>query len=175
MYKASYFGYFLVFMLLFGCNSCNESKDISYDPDLVKKQLEQSNKRNALREKKEIHDYIKKNNLVTTSTGTGLEYHLREQGQGPTGKLDQMATIHYSIYLLNDTLLYTSLDRDPPRFKIGQAPVETGLHEAVQLLRVGDKAALFLPSHLAHGAFGDQKKVPPQTPLRYEIELIRLE
>ena len=161
-------------LMLLNCGSCSDQKPVNYSLGEIKKQAEEDSKRNAKREKKEIERYAKKHNWETQSTGTGLLYKIDSLGQGSKAQNDQVASIHYSIYFLNDSLCYTSLNKEPAIFQIGKTTVETGLHEAIQLMRVGDKANFLLPSHLAHGTFGDHKKIPPQTPLRYDIELLSL-
>jgi FKBP-type peptidyl-prolyl cis-trans isomerase len=57
---------------------------------------------------------------------------------------------------------------------IGKDNIESGLHEALQLMRIGDKMRFILPSHLAHGLIGDQTKIPPRASVIYEIELLEL-
>jgi FKBP-type peptidyl-prolyl cis-trans isomerase len=52
--------------------------------------------------------------------------------------------------------------------------VENGLHEAIQYLRVGDKAKIILPSYLAHGLTGDSDKIPPMASVLYDIELVEI-
>jgi FKBP-type peptidyl-prolyl cis-trans isomerase len=41
----------------------------------------------------------------------------------------------------------------------------------VKYLKHGDKALLLIPSHLAHGLLGDFKKIPPQMPIIYDVEI----
>ena len=50
--------------------------------------------------------------------------------------------------------------------------IEDGLHKAVLYLKSGDKAKILIPSHLAHGLLGDSKKIPPMSPIIYDIEII---
>jgi FKBP-type peptidyl-prolyl cis-trans isomerase len=52
--------------------------------------------------------------------------------------------------------------------------VESGLHEGVQMMHVGDKMRFILPSFRAHGLTGDNSKIPPLTSVVYEIELLGL-
>ena len=52
--------------------------------------------------------------------------------------------------------------------------VETGLHEGIKYMKVGEKAKMILPSHLAHGLIGDSKKIPPRSTIVYDIELLDL-
>ena len=49
--------------------------------------------------------------------------------------------------------------------------IESGIHKGVQYLKRGDKALLLVPSHLAHGLLGDYKKIPPQMPIVYDIQI----
>ena len=165
--------YFIIpcMLLLLTCGACQDKKPVNYDISKIKKEIERANKSNAKKEKDEISSYIQKKNWETTSTGTGLEYLIYENGKGEVAQMEQIATLHYSIYLLNDTLLYTSRDKKPAQFKIGRADVESGLQEAILFMRKGDKAKLLMPSHLAHGAFGDQKKNSTQNSfiIRYRV------
>jgi len=57
----------------------------------------------------------------------------------------------------------------------GMDNVESGLHEVILLMKVGDKAKVVLPSHLAFGLTGDSSKIPHSTPLVYDIQLIDLQ
>jgi FKBP-type peptidyl-prolyl cis-trans isomerase len=50
--------------------------------------------------------------------------------------------------------------------------IEDGLHKAVLFLKSGDKALILIPSHLAHGLMGDSKKIPPQSPILYDVEIL---
>ena len=57
-------------------------------------------------------------------------------------------------------------------FLVCRDEVESGLHEAIQYLKVGDKAKVIIPSHLAHGIAGDFEKIPPRSTIIYDIHLI---
>ena len=50
--------------------------------------------------------------------------------------------------------------------------IEDGIHKAVLFFKSGDKALVLIPSHLAHGLLGDSKKIPPQSPILYDIEIL---
>jgi len=55
---------------------------------------------------------------------------------------------------------------------VDKSSVETGLHEGVKLMHVGEKATMILPSHLAYGLIGDEKRIPPRASVLYELELL---
>ena len=49
---------------------------------------------------------------------------------------------------------------------------ESGLHEALKYLKVGDKAIIILPHFAAHGILGDMNKIPPLSTVVYDIEVL---
>ena len=61
------------------------------------------------------------------------------------------------------------------KYGIGKDNVESGIHEGITYLRVGDKAKLLIPSYLAHGLVGDKNKIPPRATLVVDLHLIRLQ
>jgi FKBP-type peptidyl-prolyl cis-trans isomerase len=98
---------------------------------------------------------------------------LMEEGKGDSAKVGQTAEVTYDIYLLDGKLCYTSKDT-VKSVKIGEDYVESGLHEGLQLMRVGDKMRFILPSHLANGLTGDQDKIGPRQSVMYEVKLVGL-
>jgi FKBP-type peptidyl-prolyl cis-trans isomerase len=59
-------------------------------------------------------------------------------------------------------------------FEVGKGGIENGLEEAILQLHLGDQAVIILPSHLAFGLLGDQKKIPQRATVIYEIDFIKL-
>ena len=57
---------------------------------------------------------------------------------------------------------------------MGYAEVESGLHEGVQLMRVGDKSRMIMPPHLAHGILGDGDCIPRRAIIIYDVELLNI-
>jgi FKBP-type peptidyl-prolyl cis-trans isomerase FkpA len=86
----------------------------------------------------------------------------------------QKAKVNYKISLLDGTICYSSDTTGAKEFTIEQDDVDSGLHEGIQYMHVGDKATLILPSHLAHGLVGDQSRIPPRASVMYELELLSL-
>ena len=58
--------------------------------------------------------------------------------------------------------------------ELGKAEVESGLEEGILLMKVGDKAKLVIPSHLAFGLLGDENKIPKRATLIYDVELVEI-
>ena len=57
-----------------------------------------------------------------------------------------MATVSYTISLLDGTLCYDSKTEGPKQFKVGKDIVESGVHQAVELMHAGDKGLFIIPS-----------------------------
>jgi FKBP-type peptidyl-prolyl cis-trans isomerase len=128
----------------------------------------------VVKENDEIDQYIVRHKWTMIKTGTGLRYMITKQGSGELAKPKQMAKVNYRISLLDGTECYTSDKTGPREFMIAQDDIESGLHEGIQYLHVGDKAFFILPSYLAHGLVGDENKIPAKASVVYEIELLSL-
>jgi len=166
-----------LFMVIFiGCNGCSEKKKTTGQTlEEIQKGMIESNKIKHQDETKRIHEYIKDKKWPMTETRTGLNYWVYEKGTGAQAKEGEVAVLSYSVELFDGTICYTKSIENPGRFLIGQDNVESGLHEAVQLLHAGDKARLILPSHLAFGFTGDFDKIPQDASLVYDVQLIAIE
>ncbi|WP_406684762.1 peptidylprolyl isomerase [Seonamhaeicola sp. MEBiC1930] len=123
---------------------------------------------------------------------SGLQYFVSKPGEGDKLPKNAKVMTHYAVYLENGKLLETSnletakllnalnerkLDSEgykPIKADIGpDAPMIPGFKEGLQQLRVGDKATLFLPYHLAYGEAGIEG-IPEKTNLIYEVEIIEI-
>ncbi len=160
---------------LLGCDGCRNSKDNTLAHQPTQEDLIAHNKAMHLEETQMVHDFIKDKKWPMTETGTGLNYWIYENGTGAKAELEMFATISYTVSNFDGVEIYKSEPANPGMFKIGMDNVESGLHEVIVLMKVGDKAKVVLPSHLAFGLTGDSSKIPHSTPLVYDIQLIDLQ
>lgn len=142
----------------------------------VKDTLQEWNKVNHAQEILDIEAYVKRhgwNNV--TSTGSGLYYVIYKKVDTNVVKAKPglIARINYTISLLNDTVCYTS-GGEPDEFVIGMDNVESGLHEGITYMRVGEKAKILMTSNMAAGLVGDYDQIPPQSSLIFDVELVEL-
>lgn len=137
--------------------------------------LIQENIKVTREEDRAIDLYVERHQWVMEKTGTGLRYMILEKGNGISAEKGMEATVEYEIRLLDNTLCYSSFEKGPRKFLIGKDNVESGIHEGITLLHVGDKARFILPSYLAHGLSGDNNKIPPRSSLLVDIKLLRLD
>ena len=165
---------FLLVNLFFA--ACNNDKSKPKLPDFESKnfqdKLVNANKIYVEKENDEIDQYIAHRGWNMTETGTGLRYMIVKNGTGELAKPDQHAKVNFKISLLDGTLCYSSDSTGAKEFLIEQDDVESGLHEGIQYMHVGDKAIMILPSHLAHGLIGDQSRIPPHASVMYELDLL---
>ncbi len=134
--------------------------------------LIEANKMYVKRETDEIDQYVNHHGWQMIKTGTGLRYMITSKGNGEQAKEGQRAKLNFKISLLDGTLCYSSDSTGAKEFTIGQDHVETGLHEGIQYLHVGDKATFILPSYLAYGLVGDGNKIPSKASVLYQVELL---
>ncbi|HZZ27714.1 MAG TPA: FKBP-type peptidyl-prolyl cis-trans isomerase [Pirellulales bacterium] len=102
---------------------------------------------------------------------SGLQYKVLQSGNGPTPGPNDMVSAHYKGTLLDGTLFDSSYDRGKPAtFPVNG--VIKGWTEALQLMKVGDKWQLFVPSELAYGERGRMPKIAPNSVLVFDVELL---
>lgn len=133
--------------------------------------------KNAEEGKKFLAANAKKPGIKTTKSG--LQYEIIRSGNGPTPTKADTVTTHYKGQLVNGKIFDgsyrgkapTAADQ-PISFPVGG--VIAGWTEALQLMKVGDKWRLFIPSNLAYGERGAGADIGPGATLIFEIELIAI-
>lgn len=162
------------FVLLCACGDSQKksAQEVNIKSKEFQDKLIDVNKMYVKQESDEIDQYVSHRNWQMTTTGTGLRYMITKKGEGEKALPDKFARVNYKVSLLDGTVCYSSDSTGARDFLVGQDNVESGLHEAIQLMNVGGKAIFILPSHLAHGLIGDENKIPPKSSVIYDIELL---
>lgn len=155
-----------------------------YFADIAK---EQSKAAEVQKEKVASYAALKAKAIKTTS---GLEYIITEKGSGKKPASGSTIYIHYAGFLEDGTLFDTSIEDvakqfgkfdaaraeakayQPIEFKAGKKDgLIPGFIEGVEQLSLGEKAVLFIPSHLAYGATGAGGVIPPNANIIFEIQI----
>jgi FKBP-type peptidyl-prolyl cis-trans isomerase len=114
------------------------------------------------------------NNEMKT-TLSGLKYQVLKQGTGTVSpKATDTVNVHYHGTLLNGTVFDSSVERGQPiSFPLNR--VIAGWTEGLQLMKVGDKFKFEIPPNLAYGANSPSPKIPPNSTLVFEVELLAIQ
>jgi len=105
---------------------------------------------------------------------SGLQYMVIKAGNGKQPKLTDTVTTHYHGTLIDGTVFDSSVERgEPATFSVGG--VIRGWTEALQLMKVGDKWRLFVPSELAYGPRSPSPEIGPNSVLVFDVELLNVE
>lgn len=106
-------------------------------------------------------------------TPSGLRYQIIQNGNGPKAEKGKQISVHYKGQLANGQVFDSSYQRkEPIDFTVGIGQVIKGWDEGLQLLSVGDKARLVIPSDLAYGSQGAGGVIPPDATLIFDVELM---
>jgi FKBP-type peptidyl-prolyl cis-trans isomerase len=106
-------------------------------------------------------------------TESGLRYQILQKGTGAKAEKGQTVSVHYKGQLPDGTVFDSSYKRKQPlEFPIGVGQVIAGWDEGIQLLNVGDKARLVIPSDLGYGSRGAGGVIPPDATLIFDVELM---
>lgn len=139
-----------------------------YFERLQEKQFE----KNIIEGKAFLEENKKKAGVITLESG--LQYSIVTEGKGAKPKATDTVTTHYHGTLIDGTVFDSSVERgEPASFPVGG--VIRGWVEALQLMPVGSKWKLFIPSDLAYGANPHPGgPIEPHTVLIFDIELISI-
>lgn len=123
-----------------------------------------------------ISTYVGNSGLKGKTTPSGMFYSIERQGDGPSAKdltASSKVVTHYHGTFLDGKVFDSSVDKKKPfDFKLGQ--VIAGWQEAIKLLNQGGKGTFIIPSHLAYGTKGFPGAIPPNSVLRFEVELLEI-
>ena len=171
--KINVLSFFLMGMLLSSCGPEQKTEKPEFNKNKVKQQFIKANQQVVVKENDEMDYYQKSHHMAFVKTTSGIRYFVYKPSvKGDSITDGDIITINYTISLLDGTECYSSKTEGIKEIKVGMENVEDGLHKAALYLKSGDKALILIPSHLAHGLLGDSKKIPPQSPILYDLEII---
>ena len=107
------------------------------------------------------------------TTPSGLQYEVITKGTGAQPTADDTVEVHYTGKLIDGTVFDSSVERGVPA-TFGVTQVIPGWVEALQLMKVGAKWRLFIPSQLAYGPQGAGNVIGPNATLIFDVELLKI-
>jgi FKBP-type peptidyl-prolyl cis-trans isomerase len=127
---------------------------------------------NSMENKQAENNFLAENSKKAgiNITGSGLQYEVLSEGMGPKPAANDTVRVHYEGALTNGMIFDSSYSSGEPT-EISLGEVISGWTEGLQLMNVGSKYRLVIPSELGYGPYGWQQ-IPPYSTLVFEIELI---
>jgi FKBP-type peptidyl-prolyl cis-trans isomerase FklB len=140
--------------------------------EVQQKALKEQGDKNLAEGKAFLTANAKKEGVKTLPSG--LQYKVLTEGKGKTPKKSDTVTVHYRGTFMNGTEFDSSISRgQPATFKVdGVIP---GWTEVLQLMKEGAKWQIFVPAELAYGERGMPPRIPPQSTLVFDVELISVQ
>lgn len=138
--------------------------------DLIVKQKKQATK-NLEEGKIFLAANAEKEGIVTTSSG--LQYKIIKPGSGAIPKLDDTVVTHYKGTLIDGREFDSSVKRNKPATFPVKGVIK-GWTEALQLMKVGAKWQLFIPSDIAYGSSKRSELIQANSTLIFELELLSI-
>ena len=119
---------------------------------------------------KEYQEIMRHKSGVVTLP-SGLQYEIIKEGKGAKPKATDKVRVHYHGTLINGVVFDSSVERgEPAEFPLNA--VIPGWTEILQLMPVGSKWRIVIPSELAYGSRGAGDVIRPNMTLIFEIELL---
>lgn len=170
-----YFFYLIFFSLtLFSCreskkeqeatgNTWNDSASVGFNKDRIQE------------EELQIKLFLSHHSEIQAqTTGTGLRYQIVKKSNGINVQPGDSVEVSLKISLLNGSICYQTDSSDIDLFLVDKSSIESGIQEGIKYMKEGEKAIFILPSNLAHGLLGDFEKIPPMSPIKVDVELIKV-
>jgi len=159
-----------------------DGNELKLTPDDVQQavaayQQQMMEKRLALAEKNReaadtfLEENAKRSDVVVLDSG--VQYEVVEKGTGDKPTETDIVLVHYRGYLLDGSEFDSSFSRgEPTELEIAQ--VIPGWQQTLQLMKVGAKWKVWIPSDLAYGLRGAGSKIGPNQMLHFDIELLKI-
>lgn len=143
--------------------------DMRKTQELKQQQLAEANK-------KEGDEFLAANKTKegVTTLPDGLQYRILQEGTGPKPAATDAVTVNYRGTLVNGTEFDSSYKRGQPA-SFNVTGIIKGWTEALELIPVGSKWQLFVPSDLAYGPSSRPPVIGPNSTLVFEVELVAIQ
>ncbi|MFL9814944.1 FKBP-type peptidyl-prolyl cis-trans isomerase [Stutzerimonas sp. VN223-3] len=141
----------------------------SYLQTRAEERMVEMNKEAVAAGKKFLEENAKREGVKTTESG--LQYEVIKEADGAQPGPDDVVTVHYEGSLTDGTVFDSSIKRGTP-IDLPVSGVIPGWVEGLQLMHVGEKYKLYIPSELAYGEQSPSPLIPANSVLVFDLELL---
>jgi FKBP-type peptidyl-prolyl cis-trans isomerase FklB len=118
-----------------------------------------------------LAENAKRKDVTVTESGLQYEVMVAAADGQPVPEASDTVRVHYHGTLIDGTVFDSSVERgEPAQFPV--TGVIRGWVEALQMMKVGDKWKLYIPAELAYGARSPSPRIPANSALVFEVELL---
>lgn len=135
----------------------------------AEEKMAETNREAVAAGKKYLEENAKREGVKTTESG--LQYEVLKKAEGPKPVAKDVVTVHYEGSLTDGTVFDSSIKRGTP-IDLPVGGVIPGWVEGLQLMSVGEKYKLYIPSELAYGEQSPSPLIPANSVLVFELELL---
>jgi FKBP-type peptidyl-prolyl cis-trans isomerase FkpA len=169
-------------------DSANKAEKVIMKPKLFKKQLAEleneltKNKDQLAKDDKIIAAYLAKNNIQAQKTKWGVYVAVQNEGTGEKINFNSVVMVNYTGKTLDSSIVFDSntdpkfQHTQPYEVKIWELGAATsvipGWTDALQQLKKGAKATIYIPSSLAYGPSGNGREIKPNENLIFDMEIL---
>ena len=117
---------------------------------------------------------IEKKFVGFEKTAEGIYFGIKSEGSGVKCGANKEVAVHYTGYLLNDSVFDSSEGRAPLEFVAGAGQMIPGFDVMVQDMRLGEKRTIVLPPSMAYGSAGAAGVIPGNAYIVFDVELTNI-
>ena len=143
--------------------------------EILQEFMIQENDKEAIKNLEEGYSFLLENSQKkgVQETDSGLQYLILKEGYGNSPTMDDVVKCHYHGTLLDGTVFDSSIERGQPAIFPLNGVIQ-GWSEALQMMTVGSKWRLFIPSDLAYGPEGAGGLIGANATLIFDVELLEI-
>ncbi len=142
---------------------------------IIQRFFESAGERESQKALEEGNAFLEKNKSRdgVHTTESGLQYEVLTEGTGPKPTAEDQVRVHYHGTTIDGKVFDSSVESGEP-VVFGVTQVIPGWTEALQMMPVGSKWKIYLPSNIAYGERGAGADIKPNSALIFEVELLEI-
>jgi len=171
------FAIFGLLLCLVACKGPEPRKPVKVKSGSYFTETVERNKKLLAQEEALIQEIIKADTAhayMSSSSGFWYHYEIAQDSTRTLPQPDDEVILVYNIMTFTNDTIYTHDDIGVVQMLVDKEQLFPGMRGAVKLLREGERATFLFPSSQAYGYHGDTNKIPPMTPLKSSVEIIKI-